>query len=109
MIAKPPCTPCPPPWTDAGYTSRRSPGGCCSGSTRRRPLKRAEAPQTVFGTVARATGRTTRSEGSGSGRGMLAQPAPTIATPAAVPLVVTCAQCREEVLGADLIGDAEEC
>ena len=22
---------------------------------------------------------------------------------------VTCAQCREEVLGADLIGDAEEC
>src|SRR6266851_143802 len=27
----------------------------------------------------------------------------------AVPLVVTCAQCREEVLEADLIGDEEEC
>jgi len=27
----------------------------------------------------------------------------------AVSFTVTCAQCREEVLGADLIGDAEEC
>ena len=28
---------------------------------------------------------------------------------APVPLVMTCAQCREEVLEADLIGDGEEC
>ena len=27
----------------------------------------------------------------------------------AVPFVATCAQCREEVLEADLIGDEEEC
>jgi len=26
-----------------------------------------------------------------------------------VPLVVTCAQCREEVLEGDLVGDEEEC
>ena len=27
----------------------------------------------------------------------------------AVPLMVTCAQCRQEVLEADVIGDEEEC
>ena len=33
----------------------------------------------------------------------------TKATPAPVSFVVTCAQCREEVLEADQIGDEEEC
>jgi len=34
---------------------------------------------------------------------------PLLRYPAAVPLVVTCVQCREEVLEADVIGDQEEC
>ena len=37
------------------------------------------------------------------------QPAPTYGTRRPVSLVVTCAQCRQEVLKADRIGDEEEC
>ena len=44
----------------------------------------------------------------GSADHLAPQPAPTMLL-GALFLVITCAQCREEVLEADLLGDEEEC